>query len=79
ESFGIPLAASDTVLVTVGALIERKGQAFVIKALADLPNARLLLVGAGADETSLRGLARQVGVADRVHFLGSLEPALLPP
>lgn len=79
ETFDIPLSKDEKILLTVGALIERKGQAFVIKTLPDLPNARLLLVGKGEDETSLRKLARDLGVADRVHFLGSLEPAMLPP
>ena len=79
DTFSVPIANDDLLLVTVGALIERKGQAFVIKALADLPKARLLLVGKGEDETSLRALAKEVGVAERVHFLGSLAPSMLPP
>ncbi len=79
ETFQIPLSPDDMLLATVGALIERKGQAIVIKALADLPRARLLLIGRGEDEASLRALAKEVGVADRVHMLGSLDPSLLPP
>ncbi|MBX7501729.1 glycosyltransferase [Qipengyuania sp. YG27] len=78
-SFSVPIAGDDLLLVTVGALIERKGQAYVIKALADLPKGRLLLVGKGEDEASLRALAKEVGVAERVHFLGSLDPSTLPP
>ena len=78
-TFDLPLREDETLLASVGALIERKGQGLVIQALADLPQARLLLVGKGEDEASLRALAREVGVADRVHFLGSLEPAMLPP
>ncbi|WP_315899639.1 glycosyltransferase [Qipengyuania gaetbuli] len=78
EELGIPLAKDDQLLATVGALIERKGQALVIKALGDLPEARLLLVGKGEDEASLRALARSEGVAQRVHFLGSLDHDLLP-
>ena len=65
-------------LASVGALIPRKGQSFVIEALAQLPAGRLALVGTGADEAMLRALARSRGVEDRVHFLGSLDHALLP-
>ena len=79
ETFGIPIATDDLLLATVGALIERKGQAYVVKALAHLPKGRLLLVGKGEDEASLRALAKEVGVAERVHFLGSLDPSMLPP
>jgi glycosyltransferase involved in cell wall biosynthesis len=79
ETFDLPLKSGETLLATVGALIERKGQAFVIKTLPDLPSARLVLVGKGEDEGSLRALARDIGVADRVHFLGSLAPTMLPP
>ena len=79
QTFDLPLARDETLLVTVGALIERKGQSIVIKALGDLPDARLLLVGAGEEEGCLRKLAREVAVADRVHFLGSQPPSSLPP
>ena len=79
QTFDVPLTNGDLLLVTVGALIERKGQALVIKALAHLPKGRLLLIGKGEDRASLLALARDVGVADRVHMLGSLDPAVLPP
>ncbi len=79
DTFGVPLVSDDLLLATVGALVERKGQAYVIKALSDLPKGRLLLIGKGADESSLRALAKDVGVAERVHFLGSLDPSMLPP
>lgn len=78
EELGVALDDRDELLVTVGALIERKGQAFVIKALNDLPDARLLLIGLGEDEAALRALARSEGVAQRVHFLGSLDHDMLP-
>lgn len=76
--FDIPISAKDELLVSVGALIERKGQELVIKALGDLPEARLLLIGKGPDEACLRALAKSEGVSDRVHFLGSLDHDLLP-
>lgn len=79
SNFGIPIARDDTLLLTVGALIERKGQALVIKAMGGVPGARLLLVGRGDDRSCLAKLAQECGVADRVHFLGSLDPSTLPP
>jgi teichuronic acid biosynthesis glycosyltransferase TuaC len=73
---GIP--DSGPLIATVGALIPRKGQGFVIEALARLPGTRLALVGKGPDEDVLRALADKLGVAERVHFLGSLDHAMLP-
>jgi glycosyltransferase involved in cell wall biosynthesis len=57
-------------LVTVGALIPRKGQAFAIEALVQVPGARLVLAGSGPDEAMLRARAEALGLADRVVFLG---------
>ena len=76
--FGFDLPAGAPLLATVGALIPRKGQAIVIRALARVPEARLLLVGDGPDKDDLVGLASREGVAGRVHFLGSLDHTLLP-
>ena len=77
EAIGVSIG-SEPLLATVGALIARKGQALVIEALAGLPDARLLLVGEGPDKAKLRGLAARLGVAGRVHFLGSVDHDLLP-
>ena len=78
EEFGIPIEDRKPLLATVGALIPRKGQRLVIEALAALPDTRLLLIGKGTDEAELRALAGELGLADRVHFLGSLDHDLLP-
>ena len=77
-SFGFELPAEAPLLATVGALIPRKGQRFVLRALARLPSAQLVLVGKGPDREALEVLARDSGLAGRVHFLGSLDHELLP-
>ncbi|MGV7121556.1 glycosyltransferase [Sphingopyxis sp. 550A] len=66
------------VIATVGALIPRKGQALVIEALPDLPGVHYWLAGAGEEEGSYRALAERLGVADRVHLMGSVANADLP-
>jgi glycosyltransferase involved in cell wall biosynthesis len=76
--FGFELTKGAPLLASVGALIPRKGQEFVIRALTHLPEAHLLLVGKGPDEAKLRKLASAERVAKRVHFLGSLDHTMLP-
>ncbi len=74
----LALAPEQALLATVGALIPRKGQECVIQALAQLPDTVLALVGTGPDEARLRTLANGLGVATRVHFLGSLDHEAIP-
>lgn len=58
------------VLLLVGSGFERKGVAFVIRALTHLPaRVKLRVAGEGRREPLLR-LARELCVADRVEFLG---------
>lgn len=45
-----------------------------IRMLPLLPDLRLALAGQGAAADDLAALARALGVADRVHFLGELQP-----
>jgi teichuronic acid biosynthesis glycosyltransferase TuaC len=71
----LPIPVDGPLLVCVGALIPRKGQSLVIEAMATLPHARLAIIGAGEDLVPLEILAGDLGVADRVHFLGSLPHA----
>lgn len=65
-------------ILSVGALIERKGQALVIAALPALPGVHYWLAGAGEAETRYRALARRHGVEPRVHFMGPVAHADLP-
>ncbi|MCB2060129.1 MAG: glycosyltransferase [Novosphingobium sp.] len=65
-------------IVTPGALIAIKGQRLAIEALGDLPEGHLALAGAGEDEAELRALAAELGLADRVQFLGQISHDLLP-
>jgi len=58
--------------VTVGALIDRKGQELVIRALEELPG-HVLMIGKGPDRARLHDLAARLGVGRRVHFLGSVD------
>ena len=76
--FGFDLPAGAPLLATVGALIPRKGQELVVRALAGVDGAHLMLVGKGEDEGKLRSLAASRGLTERVHFLGSLDHTLLP-
>jgi glycosyltransferase involved in cell wall biosynthesis len=66
------LGVSGPLIVTIGALIPRKGQALVIEALKQIPEANLWCIGEGADRASLEKLARDLGLSDRVHLPGNL-------
>ncbi|KGB51696.1 Glycosyl transferase, group 1 [Sphingopyxis sp. LC81] len=65
-------------ILTVGALIKRKGQALVIEALPALPGVHYWLAGAGDEEGRYRALAQKLGVGARVHFMGPVANADLP-
>jgi glycosyltransferase involved in cell wall biosynthesis len=66
------LGISGTLIVSVGALIPRKGQSLVIDSLPHLPDAQLVLIGEGEDRARLSQQAEAMGVADRVTFTGNL-------
>ena len=72
------LAAQDRLLVAVGHLIERKRHHLTVEALADLPDTHLAILGDGPERGALQALAERLGVAGRVHLLGSLPHAQLP-
>jgi len=56
-------------VLCVGRLVPYKGLEYVIRAMEDI-NARLRIIGTGPLEYSLKSLAHERGVADRVEFLG---------
>ncbi len=59
-------------ILSVGHLIPRKGHDLVIRALTELSDAGLLIVGEGPERSSLESLAKELGVAERVRFLGTI-------
>lgn len=69
---------SGQVVLCVGHLIRRKGQALLIRALPALPGVTLLLAGQGEDRSRLEALADELGVSDRVGFMGSVPHEAMP-
>lgn len=66
------LGVGSPVILSVGHLIDRKGHDLVIRALAQVPEACLLIAGIGPEEAALRRLAGELGLTDRVRFLGGV-------
>lgn len=66
-------------LLSVGYLIERKGQQVAIAAMPSLPDATLMIVGQGPARAALEAQVRELGLGDRVRFLGPLPHEALPP
>jgi glycosyltransferase involved in cell wall biosynthesis len=69
-------------ILTVARLVPHKGQDMGIRALAtlgrDFPDLRYIIVGEGHDEQRLRALAKELGVSDRVGFVGAMRDDELP-
>lgn len=78
----IGLQPAQKLILSVGRLSRRKGFDRVIEALPQLivrgVDVRYAVIGIGEDADYLCGLAATHGVADRVHFLGHVDPADLP-
>lgn len=80
RQLGLP--AEGFLALYTGHLIARKGVDVLLRAfaqaLARQANARLALVGGGPEETALRRLAAELGIADRVHFAGYQDLPSMP-
>lgn len=85
----VEIAAKDTSLknslwpsdglrvLAVGRLSYYKGFDVLMHALAQTPEASLLLIGSGECDASLRALARELRIEDRVRFAGHVDDAQL--
>jgi glycosyltransferase involved in cell wall biosynthesis len=73
-----PYAESVPRLLCVGRLIPIKGHVVLLRAFAqakrELPDLQLDIAGRGPLEPALKALARELGVADSVRFLGHVSP-----
>lgn len=64
-------------LVTVGHLVPVKAQELIVGALPLLPGVRLVVAGDGPNRGMLERLAADLGVTERVRFLGAVPQAEL--
>ena len=67
------LPQDKTILLSVGHLVARKGHHVAIEATAAMPQALLCVIGDGPEQAGLRALAVQLGIADRVRFVGAVD------
>ncbi|HEY8610548.1 MAG TPA: glycosyltransferase, partial [Roseomonas sp.] len=72
------LGVQGPLVVSLGALIPRKGHDLVIEALAGIPDVTLFVVGEGPEQNRLAGLVQAHGLQDRVRLIGSLPHGELP-
>jgi glycosyltransferase involved in cell wall biosynthesis len=59
-------------LLSVGLLISRKGHDLVVKALANIPDTVLFIAGDGPEKGNLTRLVSELGLENRVIFLGEI-------
>jgi glycosyltransferase involved in cell wall biosynthesis len=64
-------------LLFVGRLAEKKGVDVLLHALAEVPDATLVVGGDGPDAERLRTLSGELGVAERVRFAGRLSRPMI--
>ncbi len=57
-------------IVATGRLAAQKNYATLLRATALMPGVHVSIIGTGPDEGLLKDLARDLGIADRVSFLG---------
>jgi glycosyltransferase involved in cell wall biosynthesis len=72
------LGISGPLLLSVGYLIERKGQQIAVAAMPSIPDATLLIVGQGPARQALEAQIANLGLQSRVRLIGPLPHEALP-
>jgi len=78
---GLDAIKSDTLTIGfVGRITEEKGLGTLVRALSrvDIPSWKMVFIGTGPYEKTLREEARRMGIADQIHFLGYIPHTDIP-
>jgi glycosyltransferase involved in cell wall biosynthesis len=67
---GLDTPSDATLLLAMGRLHENKAFDVLLRALTEVPDVWLWIAGEGPEGSALQGMARDLGIADRVRFLG---------
>ncbi|MDO8467165.1 MAG: glycosyltransferase family 4 protein [bacterium] len=80
ESYKTNTSNEPYVIITTSRLVHKNGVDILIASLPLLhtTNYKLLILGDGPDKEKLKDLAIQLGVSDKIEFLGHVEPDLIP-
>lgn len=73
------LGITGPLVLSLGALIPRKGHHLVVEAVAALPGVTLAIAGEGPERARLAALGADFGMGDRLRLLGSVPHASLAP
>lgn len=67
-----PLPAGQRRVMATGRLASQKNYPVLIRAARHMPGVEIEIAGTGPDEAALKELAQELGVAERIRFLGHL-------
>jgi glycosyltransferase involved in cell wall biosynthesis len=70
DAVAAPRQAPGAIVGAVGRLAFQKGFDLLLRAMRDVENATLVLIGDGEDREHLQALARRLGIADRTIWAG---------
>jgi glycosyltransferase involved in cell wall biosynthesis len=78
DEFKVGNSSREKKILFAGSLIPRKGVEFLISAfpavLEQFPESTLVIVGEGAQETSLKEKTKSLGISNQVYFMGRIPP-----
>ncbi|MCL5795141.1 MAG: glycosyltransferase family 4 protein [Patescibacteria group bacterium] len=73
----IGLKSEDKVLISASRLVKKNGLDILIKSIKDL-NVKVIILGTGKQESKLKALAQELGLREKVLFLGHVSHKDLP-
>ena len=77
DAFGLNIPAQSRVVVSAASLVPLKGHDLLLDAISRLKDLHLCLAGDGPSRNVLLRRCHELGVQDRVHFLGVLDQPTL--